>query len=573
MIKAKITAQNPSANLRSYEQTCQSFSWSDVEKEFTWHQTGKINIVHEAVDRWADDPNRGNRNALIFEKAGQTTAYTYSDLKRISCQWANLLIQYGFETGDRLFILLPSCPEVYFAMLACARIGVVFCPLFSTLSFDELEERLENAKPRGLLTHPDFAEKLPYESMNDVTHLFLTESPLPEMFPGEVLLKGLSEKMPTACSTRWVTGSTPLYLLYTSGSTGPPKGVVHAHRDMIGHLITARYVLDLDPDTVLWTDCDPAWVTGTVYGAFATWLCGATSVVQADPFSASTWYRTLERHKISVWYKTPGNMKRLKEAGDDLTGRYDFSHLRHIASVGEALEPELIYWFKKNFKITPHDTWWMTETGMICLANFPAMDIKPGSMGKAVPGIEAAAVDENGNPLPLMTMGELALKPGWPSMMTNIWKDDERYQAYFKNGWFLTGDMVIQDEDGYFYHQGRTDDLIKAGVKLIGPYEIERALCRHPAVAEAAVISKSAKPGVPFLKAFVTVNRGVTPSARLNQEIKAFVRADLSSEIVLKEIAFLETLPKTRSGKLLRRVLRAQELGLPAGDPLNIKDY
>jgi len=267
-------------------------------------------------------------------------------------------------------------------------------------------------------------------------------------------------------------------------------------------------------------------------------------------------------------------MTRLKEAGRDLVHRYDLSHLSHIATVGEALAPELIYWFKENFKISPHDNWWMTETGMICIANFPSMDIRPGSMGKPVPGIEASVIDENGKPLPPLTMGELALKPGWPAMMTAIWKDESRYREYFKlKGWFLTGDMVIQDIDGYIYHQGRIDDLIKVGVKLIGPYEIERALFRHPAVKEAAVISKSSRPGDASLKAFITLNSGFTSSARLNLEIKAFVQANLSSEIPLDAIVFLDQIPKTRSGKLLRRILRTSEMGLPIGEPLQIKDY
>ncbi|QTA92500.1 AMP-binding protein [Desulfonema magnum] len=572
MIKAKIRAQHTDTNLRSYEQTCKSFSWSDVKKMFTWHGTGKINIVHEAIDRWADDPARQGRTALIFEKAGEVRTYSYLELKKISCQWANLLLKYGFKTGDRLFIFLPSCPEAYFVMLACARLGVLFCPLFSTLSFDELEDRLENAEPRGILTHPDLSEDLPCEAMKGVEHIFLTQGPLPGLFPGEVLLQELSDKMPAQFSPRWFPGNTPLYLLYTSGSTGPPKGVVHAHHDMLGHLVTARFVLDLREESILWTDCEPAWVTGTVYGAFGPWLCGAASVVQGDPFSASNWYRTLEKHQVSVWYTTPGTIRRLIEAGEDLAGRYDFSHLRHISAVGDAMAPELIYWIKKNLKLSPHDTWWMTETGMICLANFPCMDIKPGSMGKPVPGIEAAVIDEKGKPLPDLTMGELALKLGWPSMMTDIWQDKKRYQEYFSpEGWFLTGDMVIKDEDGYFYHQGRIDDLIKAGVKLIGPYEIERALYRHPAVGEAAVISRSAKPGESFLKAFITTNKGFSPSARLNREIRAFVKANLSSDIALREIAFLEEIPKTRSGKLLRRVLRARELGLPVGDPLKMK--
>ena len=573
MIKAKIAAQNKQANLRSYDDAYRSFSWSEVEKSFAWSETGKLNIVHEAIDRWAGYEEKKDIPAMIFESGGKATTYSYFDLKRISCQWAHLLKQYGFEKGDRLFIFLTPCPQVYFAMLACARLGVVFCPLFSTLNFDELEERLESAKPRAVLTHPDLGERLSRDAMDGVDHVFYTQGPAPDWFKGEVVLEGLPETMPEHMEPQWLSAEAPLYLLFTSGSTGPPKGVVHGHGDMAGHLATAKSVLDLCEGTVLWADCDPSWVTGTVYGAFAPWLCTATSVVQAAPFSASTWYRTLERYQVEVWYKTPRNMRMLKEAGDDLTHRYDFSRLRHIAAVGEALEPELIYWFKKNFHITPHDNWWMTETGMICLANFPSMDIKPGSMGKAVPGIQAAVVDEKGRPLPDMTMGELALRPGWPAMMIDIWQDRRRYEVYFKcPGWFLTGDMVIRDEDGYYYHQGRTDDLIKAGVKLIGPYEIERALCGHPAVSEAAVISAMPRTREPALKAFVTINKGFTASARLNQEIKAYVKANLSLEVDLKEVSFIDEMPKTRSGKILRRALRTRQLGLPIGDTTNIKE-
>ena len=296
-------------------------------------------------------------------------------------------------------------------------------------------------------------------------------------------------------------------------------------------------------------------------------------MVQGDPFSASTWYRTLERHEVAVWYTTPRTIRRLMEAGEDLPSRYDFSHLRHISTVGETLPPDLFYWAKKNLKLSLHDTWWMTETGMICLANFPSMAIKPGSMGKPAPGVEAAVVDENGESLPLLTMGELALKPGWPSMMTDIWRDRERYQDYFRlEGWFLTGDMVLQDEEGYFYHQGRMDDLIKAGDVLIGPYEIEQVLCNHPAVTEAAVISRNKGSDSPNLKAFVIIGKGFNPSNRLNHELKAFVRAHLPHEAAVSEIEFMDALPKTLSGKLLRRVLRARELGLPTGDTLSMLD-
>ncbi|UCE52911.1 MAG: AMP-binding protein [Desulfobacterales bacterium] len=576
MIKARIQAANPNANLKSYTETYKRFNWDEVAKEFTWCQSGKVNIIHEAIDRWAEDSKKQNQKAIIFEKGAELINYTYRDLRKKSCQWANFLSEYGYKTGDRLFIFAPSCPEAYLAMLGACRLGVIFCHLFSSTSFNELALRLANAKPRGILTHPDLVERIPPEAKESVRHIFLTEGPSPGLFPDEIVIEGLPEQMPKTCDPIWLDPKARLYMNYTSGSTGPPKGIVHAHNDMLGILISARYVLDLKDDTMLWVDADPAWVTGTVYGVFGPLLCGATSLVQGDEFSASNWYWTLEKHGVSVCYTTPKTLMKLKAAGDNLPTRYDLSRLRHLATVGAPLVPDLFYWVRQNLNLSPHDTYWMTETGMISLSNYPSMDIKPGSMGKPFPGIEAAVLDEKGQPLPPLSMGELAFKIGWPAMMSDLWQDSERYQSYFRvKGWFLTGDIVIKDDQGYYYHQGRNDDLMKiGGDRVIGPFEIEQVLCGHPAVDEAAVISKGTEPGegVSYLKAFITVNQNYTPSVRLNHEIKAFVKANMASDVIVKEVTFLNELPKTRSGKLLRRVLRAKELGLPGGDALKMQE-
>jgi acetyl-CoA synthetase len=572
MIKARIRPENPDANMKSYYQTYRKFCWSEIESEFPDLAQGKTNIVYHAVDKWAAQESKRDRTALIFEKDGSERRFTYLDLKRESSRWGELMLRHGFKSGDRLLIYLDPCPEIYFAMLGCARIGVIFSILYPTLNFDELEWRLQNSEPRGILTNLDLAENLPPEAAKQIKCVFLTSGPVLGLFPWEVEVESILQRMETDLQPETFPGETPLYLLYSSGSTGPPKGVVHAHRDMVGQLMTARYVLDLNDDSILWTDGNPAWVTGTVYGAFAPWLCGATSVIQSDPFSASTWYRTIEKHRVTVWYTTPMTIRRLAEAGSDLPGRYDFSNLKHIATVGETLVPELFFWLRQNLKHSAHDTWWMTETGMICMANFASEQVKPGSMGKPVPGVEAAVIDPAGVTLPILTLGQLVLKAGWPAMMQGIWRDEKRFQQYFWDGWFLTGDMVLKDEDGYYYHQGRNDDLIKTGEEFIGPYDLERVICLHPAVAEAAVISKTPAGGKPAVKAFISLKQGLTPSARLNQEIKAFVRTNLHAQVTLTEIDFLDELPKTRSGKMLRRVLRASELGLPSGDLSKLKD-
>ncbi len=575
MIKARIPPEDPDANLRSYAESCAGFSWGDAEKQFTWHETGNLNLVQEAVDRWADDENRRHRKALIFEKAGKVKEFTYLELSDISSRWANLFIEHGLAIGDRMFIFLPACPEVYFAMLACARLGIIFTVLFPSSSFDEIDTRLRNAKPRGIITHPDLAERIPQQAMGSVEHVFLTGSYKLDLFPSEIVVQDNLKELPGRRAIRWLTADTPLFIIYTtSGASGPPKAVVHRHGAMVGHLITAKLVLDLKDDSIIWTDSgEPGWATGIIYGAMAPWLCGVTSVVQGDQFSASTWYRTLERHRVTVLYTTPRTITRLMEAGEDVATRYDLTRLRHICTVGEVLSPEQFYWARHTLKRAPHDTWWMTETGMICVANFPSMSIKPGSMGRPVPGIRAAVLSDEGEVVPEFTMGELALKADWPSMMIGLWEDEDRYRRHFRfDGWFLTGDMVTKDEEGYLYHDGRNDDLIKVGLKDTGPYEVEQILALHQAVAESVVIAIRTPDGKANFKAFVRLKEAFTPSRRLNVEIKHFVRANFTPEIPLAEIVFMEDLPRTRSGTLLRNVLRARELGVPSGDPTKLKE-
>jgi acetyl-CoA synthetase len=568
MLRAKLAPEDPQANLAAYEEARRNFSWAEAEREFSWSETGKLNIVHEAVDRWALDDTRRDHKALIFEKAGRAKEFTYGDLSAASSQWARQFMKHGLGEGDRVFIFLPSCPEVFFALLACARLGILFCVLFSSSSFDEIDARIRSARPEGLVTHPDLAERLPPQAMACVEHVFLTGGGVLGLYPSEIVVEEELKGFHTDPVITWVSGDTPLFLIYTtSGTAGPPKAVVHAHRSMVGHVATARHVLDVRDDTVLWTDAgEPGWVTGIVYGLFAPLLCGITSVVQGDQFSASTWYRTLERYMVSVWYTTPRTISRLMEAGDDVPGRYDLTSLRHVATVGEVLSPEQFYWARRILKHSPHDTWWMTETGMICIANFPWMSIKPGSMGKPVPGIEAAVVNDQGQPVSEYTMGELALRPDWPALMTALWDDETLYRHHFRfGGWFVTGDMVTTDEEGYYYFDGRNDDLIKVGIRDMGPYELEQILGLHQAVAEAKVIAVRGLDGKANFRAFVRVKDGFTPSKRLNLEIRNFVRASFSPEIPLSEIVFMDELPRARSGIPLRSMLIAKERGLPTG--------
>jgi acetyl-CoA synthetase len=366
------------------------------------------------------------------------------------------------------------------------------------------------------------------------------------------------------CEIEWVDLEDPLYLVYTYSSAGKPKGVIHVHNDMIGYLITAKWILDLRPGDVVWTTADPGWITGTVYGAFAPWLCGVENFVMAGKFDIEGWCRSIETHRVSVWYTAPTVFRRMM-GKEELLKRHDLSSLRHLLSVGEPLPSELVYWGRRVFKIPIHDTWWMTETGMIMIANYPGMPIKPGSIGKPFPGIKAAVIGPEGEELPPLTLGELAIQRDWPAMMRQIWGDRARYEEYFAFGsWFLSGDTAYMDDDGYFYYQGRDDDLVKIAGVVVGPFEMEDVLRRHPAVADAGIIGKTDPLKGNLIKAFIALKPGFDPSEEMKKEIMEFVKTYFSPRIAPQEVEFRPSIPRSAGGQVIRRILKAWELGLPA---------
>ncbi len=371
----------------------------------------------------------------------------------------------------------------------------------------------------------------------------------------------------------WVGREDGLILHYTSGSTGKPKGVLHVHNAMIQHYQTAKWVLDLKEDDVYWCTADPGWVTGTSYGIFGPWLCGASNVIVGGRFNPEAWYKTIEDYGVTVWYSAPTAFRMLMGAGDELVKKFDLRSLRHILSVGEPLNPEVVRWGMKVFNRRIHDTWWMTETGAQLICNYPCMEIKPGSMGKPIPGVKAAIVDDQGNELPPYRMGNLAIKKGWPSMMRAIWNNPQKYESYFLPGdWYVSGDSAYMDEDGYFWFQGRIDDVIMTAGERVGPFEVESKLVEHPAVAEAGVIGKPDPVRGEIIKAFVALREGYEPSEELKEDIRNFVKKGLAAHAAPREIEFRDKLPKTRSGKIMRRVLKAWELNLPTGDLSTMED-
>jgi acetyl-CoA synthetase len=555
---------NLKANLQDYYQRCRSFDWREVEKMFSWSQTGKINMAHEAIDRHAEDPARRQRDCLNFEGDGRRLKISYLEMKELSNRFANVLKKIGVEKGDRVFIFLPRCPEYYIAMVACAKVGAIFGPLFEAQMQVALRERLLDSGAKVLVTTPRLATRVPFKDLPELRYRVLVGAGNLVLKPGELCWEDEMDRAPSQCDLEWVELEHPLYLIYTYSPTGRPKGVVHVHYDMIGQLITSQWVLDLREGDILWTTAEPGWITGTVYGAFAPWLCGVENYVRAGRFDLEGWCQSIETHRISVWYTSPTVFRRFM-AKEDVLKQYDLSSLRHLVSVGEPLPAELVYWARRVFKVPIHDTWWMAETGMIMIANFPSIPIKPGSIGKPVPGTKAAVVGSHGEELPPLTLGELAIRRGWPAMVRQVWGDPAIYREYFPyESWFASGDTAYMDEDGYFYYQGRDDDLLKVAGVVVGPPEVEDVLRRHPSVADAGIIGKTDPLMGNSIKAFISLKPGISATEELKAEIIEFVKTYFSPRIAPREIEFRPHIPRSEDGSVIRRVLKAWELGLPA---------
>jgi len=559
-------------NLKNYDEMYQHFNWKEAEESFSWHQTGKINAAYEAIDRHAES-SRKHKVALYYLSQTRNEKYTFDDMKKQTNKAGNVLKAKGnVQKGDRVFIFMPRSPELYFALLGTIKLGAIVGPLFEAFMEDAVKDRLQDSAAKVLVTTPELVGRVPIEELDALETIFLVGENIQEEGKFVDFLKYFqtaSEKL----AIEWVERTDGLILHYTSGSTGKPKGVLHVHNAMIQHYQTAKWVLDLQEDDIYWCTADPGWVTGTSYGIFGPWLAGATNVVVGGRFSPDAWYKTIENFGVTVWYSAPTSFRMLMSAGEEVVEKYSLSSLRHILSVGEPLNPEVVRWGYEAFGHRIHDTWWMTETGAQLICNYPAMEIKPGSMGKPIPGVEAAIVDDNGNILPPNQMGNLAIKKGWPSMMHTIWNNEEKYQSYFLlNEWYVSGDSAYVDEDGYFWFQGRVDDVIMTAGERVGPFEVENKLIEFPAVAEAGVIGKPDPIRGEIIKAFVALVDGYQASNELKEEIRQFVKTGLAAHAAPREIEFIAKLPKTRSGKIMRRVLKAWELGLPTGDLSTMED-
>lgn len=564
-------------NMGRYDEVVNSFSWEISEKELGYRPGDVINIGEYCTDRNLR-LGRRDRPALIWEgHSGEVKKYTFYDLSVLTNTIAGLLKNLGLQPGDRICLFMDRIPELYFGFLGILKMGGIAQPLFSAFGSESLITRLEDAQTAAVITQRKHLPKVRniVESLPYLKHIIVVDDDGTKPLRQKEIAFHM-DKAPRLekFDIYPARAETPSVLHYTSGTTGKPKGAQHVHYSLISQYITARYVLDLREDDIYWCTADPGWVTGTSYGIIGPWANGITQCVLDAGFKAETWYRFIEKYKVTVWYSAPTAIRSLMKEGEEVVRRCDLSSLRHLCSVGEPLNAEAVHWSKKVFGLPFHDTFWQTETGCIVVSNYPEMPIKAGSMGKPFPGITATVVDlKTYQPIKKAgAVGLIALKPGWPSMFRTYWRNEATYQSKFKNGWYICGDRASIDEDGYYWFVGRDDDVINTGGHLVGPFEIESALLEHPAVAESAVVGKPDPVNMEVVKAFIALKPGNSSSQELELDIMNFIRKKLSPLAMPQEIEFVDSLPKTRSGKIMRRLLRAKEWGEEIGDTSTLEN-
>ena len=558
-----------------------AFSWQAQASELAGLPDDGLNLAYEAVERHAQGPHRRHVALRILDRNGGRCDISYAQLSSLTNRFANVLKSLGVEAGERLFVLCGRGLELYLGVLGGLKNGCVVSPLFAAFGPEPIETRLRLGEGSVLLTSETlYRRKVAAlrERLPALRHVLVYDEnggtvDAPE---GTHSLHRLLAEAAEDFSIAPTRADTPALLHFTSGTTGTPKGALHVHGAALTHLVTGKYALDLHRDDIYWCSADPGWVTGTSYGILAPLMLGVTSVVDSGEFDAERWYAILEKQRVSVWYTAPTAIRLLMKAGPELAHRHNFAQLRFIASVGEPLNPEAVWWGKDVLGLPIHDNWWQTETGGIMIANTPAMLIKPGSMGKPLPGVEAAIVqrrDDGGLEwLGDEQLGELALKQPWPALFRGYLGQEERYRRCFVGDWYLSGDLARRDADGYYWFVGRSDDVIKSAGHLIGPFEVESVLMEHPAVAEAAVIGMPDELLGETVKAFVSLKSGIEAGEALHDELLGHARKRLGAAVAPKALAFLPSLPRTRSGKLMRRLLKARELGLPEGDTSTLEN-
>jgi acetyl-CoA synthetase len=565
-----ITGEMSMYNIGDYEQRCRNFDLSVAKKDLGIENSSTWNIGQLCSDRICEK-GWGKKIAMFWEgHGGFARQFTFDDLRIHSNGFAHLFREkLGLKPGERVYIFMDKMPELYFAFLGGLKAGCIVAPLFSAFQEDSLLTRLSDGEASAIVTTPRFVKRV-RKILENLPHLknIVVTNDLTGYTPKEREITHSIEDVRIEKFDAYQAGpETPSLLHYTSGTTGKPKGAQHVHNSVLSQYLTSHWILDLHPDDIYWCTADPGWVTGTSYGIIGPWTNGVSQIVFEAGFKPRAWYEILQKYGVTVWYSAPTAIRMLMREGNEIIKEFDLSKLRHLCSVGEPLNAEAVIWSEKVFGKPFHDTWWQTETGSILVANYPGIKIKPGSMGKPFPGITAGVL--NPQTFEVAGPGEtglLAIKPGWPSMFRIYWKNPVTYEAKFKNGWYLSGDRARLDKDGYFWFVGRDDDVINTAGHLVSPFEIESALLEHPAVAESAAVGKPDEINMEVVKAFVALKPGFEPDDDLSMEIMNFVRKKLSPLAMPQEIEFVDSLPKTRSGKIMRRVLRCRETGEPVGD-------
>ncbi|MBZ5628737.1 MAG: AMP-binding protein [Acidobacteriia bacterium] len=557
-------------NLPSYEELLSGLSWSLAERELGYQPGEPLNIGWMCSDRICR-LGQADKLALIWEDyLGNEKRFTFDDLRVLSNTIASFLVELGIQPGERVCLFLDRVPELYIGFVGILKTGAVAQPLFSAFGDESLFVRLADAKTSAIITQKKHLHKVRKirEELPELRHIIVVDAGDSPLQAREVAFRMEQAPRVENFAVYPTTAESPSVLHYTSGTTGQPKGAQHVHYSIVSQYLTAKIVLDLRPDDTYWCNADPGWVTGTSYGIVGPWSNGITQVVLDSGFNAERWYEFLAKRRVTVWYSAPTAIRLLMKEGTDLPRKHDLSSLRYLASVGEPLNGEAVIWSEEAFGKPFHDTFWQTETGSIVITNFPGMPIKPGSMGKPFPGITATVLNPRTyEPVSQPGVaGLIALRPGWPSQFRYYWRNEAGFQAKFKNGWYLCGDRASLDADGYFWFMGRDDDVINTGGHLVGPFEIESALLEHPAVYESAAVAKPDPVNMEVVKAYVTLKRGYEPSPDLELEIMNRIRKRLSPLAMPQEIEFVDSLPKTRSGKIVRRILRCKEFHEPVGD-------
>jgi len=560
-IAKQVEAGGRLPQLADYGRARREFTWAAGRRLLDGLPDGGLNMAYEAVDRHVRS-GRGGATALqCVDRDSRQRSVSYAELQAMADGFAHALARLQVQPGERVFALLGRVPELYAAALGTLKYGAVFSALFAAFGPEPIRTRLTIGEARVLVTTRSLYQRkiVPIrDGLPSLWRFWVIDA-------GELAGRDGVEDWDAALAASPQDGflprtkaGDPALLHFTSGTTGEPKALVHVHEAAVAHAVTGRWALDLTADDVFWCTADPGWVTGISYGILAPLLLGCTVLLDEREFDPQRWLLTLQDLRVSVWYTAPTAIRVMMRLGEDWTRRYDLTALRHMASVGEPLNAGAVEWGLRALGRPFHDTYWQTETGAIVVANLPAVDIKPGAMGVVLPGFDAAvtAPGRPGEPLPVGEVGELALRAGWPSMFRACLNRPDYYDRVMRDGWYMTGDLVRRDADGYLWFVGRADDMIKTSGHFVGPFEVEAALLAHPAVAEAGVVGVPDPVAGETVTAFVTLARGVTASESLNRELLGFARQRLGAAVAPKALYFRSRMPHTRSGKILRRRLR-----------------